>query len=66
MHAQQIKHKTKVAIVAEVCREVSVSEGKLGVPGGGSQAAQARWMVGLLAMDYKISSTWFLLLTPHN
>ncbi len=28
-----------------------MSEGKLRVPGRGSQAAQARWMVGLLAMD---------------
>ena len=29
-----------------------MSEGKLRVPGRGSQAAQARWMVGLLAMDH--------------
>ena len=40
------------AIVAEVCREVGVSEGKLEVPGRDSQAARARWMVNLLAMDY--------------
>ena len=38
----------------------------LEVPGRGSQAAQARWLVGLLAMDHNVSSTWFLLLTPHN
>ena len=44
------------AIVAEVCREVGVSEGKLRVPGRGSQAAQARWMVGLLAMDHNSAS----------
>jgi len=43
-----------------------MSEGKLRVRGRGSQAAQARWAVGLLAMDQDISSTWFLLLTPHN
>jgi len=43
-------------IVAEVCREVGVSEGKLRVPGRGSQAARARWMVGLLAMDYHSAS----------
>ncbi len=40
------------AIVAKVCREIGVSEEKLKVRGRGSQAAQARWMVGLLAMDY--------------
>ena len=44
------------AIVAEVCREVGVSEGKLRVRGRGSQAAQARWMVGLLAMDHNSAS----------
>ncbi len=43
-------------IVEEICRAVGVSEGKLRVPGKGSQAAQARWMVGLLAMDYKSAS----------
>lgn len=40
------------SIIAEVCQEVGVSEGKLRVAGRGSQAAQARWMVGLLAMDH--------------
>ncbi len=39
-------------IVAEVCREAGLSEEKLRVPGKNSQAAQARWMVGLLAMDH--------------
>jgi len=66
MHAQQIKHKTKGAIVVEVCREVGVSEGKLAVSGRDSQPARARWMVGLLAMDHNFSSTWFLLLTSHS
>ena len=46
MHNQQTKHKTKGAIVVEVCREVGVSEGNLEVSGRDSQAAQARWMVG--------------------
>ncbi len=56
MHALQTKHKTKGAIVAEVCREVGVSEVKLRVPGRGSQGAQARWMVGLPAMDQNSAS----------
>jgi len=43
-------------IVAEVCREWGVSEGALRTPGRGSQAARARWMVGLLAMDYNSAS----------
>lgn len=38
-------------IIAKVCREAGVSKEKLRVPGISSQAAQARWMVGLLAMN---------------
>ena len=44
------------SIIAEVCREVGVSEGRLRVPGRDSQAAQARWMVGFLAMDHNSAS----------
>lgn len=39
------------AILAAVCREVSLPESHLRAPGRGSQGAQARWLVGLLATD---------------
>ena len=40
------------AIVVEVCQELGLTEEKLRVAGKSSQAAQARWMIGLLAMDH--------------
>lgn len=40
-------------ILAAVCREVNLPEPDLRAQGRGSQAAEARWLVGLLAMDFK-------------
>ena len=44
------------AIVREVCLEAGMSEGMLRAPGKSSQAAQARWMIGLLAMDHNTAT----------
>ena len=44
------------AIVREVCMEAGMSAEMLRAPGKSSQAARARWLVGLLAMDH-ISAT---------
>ncbi len=40
------------AIVREVCRETNESEENLRAPGKSSRAARARWLVGLVAMEY--------------
>jgi len=43
-------------IVAEVCRDGGLSERSLRASGKESRAAQARWIVGLLAMEHKSAS----------